>query len=191
MLEDLTDKVYGKLTVKRFHGIRTTGIKRPVTQRYWECLCECGKITIGSTSKIKRGEKVSCGCKILENLNHRSGKNHNGWSGYEDISGTIFARISGNAKQRNKEFNITIEYCWELFQQQNGKCKLTGLDLYFAKNQKELSEGKNTASLDRIDSKKGYIVGNVQWVHVDVNYMKQEYSQEYFIQMCKLISSNN
>lgn len=45
--------------------------------------------------------------------------------------------------------------------------------------------------LDRIDSSKGYIEGNVQWVHKDVNMMKQNYSQKYFIEMCKKIYETN
>jgi archaellum component FlaC len=45
-------------------------------------------------------------------------------------------------------------------------------------------------SLDRIDSKLGYIEGNVQWLHKDVNYMKQEYSQEYYIDICKKVANN-
>jgi hypothetical protein len=48
----------------------------------------------------------------------------------------------------------------------------------------------STASIDRIDSSKGYILGNIQWVHKDVNFMKRTYSQEYFVKMCKLITEN-
>jgi len=46
-------------------------------------------------------------------------------------------------------------------------------------------------SLDRIDSSKGYIKGNVQWIHKDVNIMKNKFNQEYFIEMCKLVASSN
>lgn len=43
-------------------------------------------------------------------------------------------------------------------------------------------------SLDRIDSNKGYVEGNVQWVHKDVNMMKQSYSNERFIGICCMIA---
>ena len=56
--------------------------------------------------------------------------------------------------------------------------QLTGLDL----NDKDYS-------LDRIDSNNGYVEGNVQWVHKDVNMMKKDYNQEYFINICKLITN--
>jgi hypothetical protein len=45
--------------------------------------------------------------------------------------------------------------------------------------------------LDRIDSSKGYIVGNVQWVHKHVNVMKNIFSQEMFIFICNQVSKNN
>ena len=46
-----------------------------------------------------------------------------------------------------------------------------------------------TASLDRIDSSKGYVIGNVQWVHKDINIMKNKFDNQYFIDMCKKIAS--
>ena len=48
-----------------------------------------------------------------------------------------------------------------------------------------------TASLDRIDSSKGYILGNIQLVHRDVNRIKSDFEQDYFIKICKLISLKN
>ena len=48
-----------------------------------------------------------------------------------------------------------------------------------------------TASLDRIDSKKGYIKGNLQWVHKDLNIMKNSYPNQYFIEMCKKVANAN
>ena len=62
---------------------------------------------------------------------------------------------------------------------------MTDLDLI-------MSMGKNgSASLDRIDSKKGYTEENVQWIHKDVNSMKMDYNEDYFIKMCQLIVEKN
>jgi len=47
-----------------------------------------------------------------------------------------------------------------------------------------------TASLDRIDSSKGYVKGNLQWVHKDINMMKNHYNQKYFIEICKKVATN-
>ena len=76
-----------------------------------------------------------------------------------------------------------------MFLKQNKKCALSGVLLSFntiAKNQ----TSKKTASLDRIDSSKGYIEGNVQWVHKKINDLKSNFDEDTLIKMCNLISKN-
>ncbi len=51
--------------------------------------------------------------------------------------------------------------------------------------------GEYTASLDRIDSRGHYEVGNVQWIHKDLNIMKNSYDANYFIDMCKSVAKFN
>jgi len=79
------------------------------------------------------------------------------------------------------EISITIEDAWDLFLKQDKKCALTGLLL------KIDIKSNGTALLDRIDSSKGYTIDNIQWVHKDINFMKKNYSQDYFIEMCKKV----
>jgi len=47
----------------------------------------------------------------------------------------------------------------------------------------------NTASLDRIDSSKGYESGNIQWVHKQLNNMKQALPENEFFEWIKLVHS--
>lgn len=75
----------------------------------------------------------------------------------------------------------------ELFIKQDGKCIYTGIFLNFTTNQGGIG---STASLDRIDSNKDYTKDNVQFVHRDVNKMKMDFSNEYFLYMCRLIADN-
>jgi len=49
---------------------------------------------------------------------------------------------------------------------------------------------ETTASLDRINNDLGYIEGNVQWVHKDVNRMKWAFTQDRFLELCCLITEN-
>lgn len=74
---------------------------------------------------------------------------------------------------------------WELFLKQERKCALSKEEIRFPSNYKDKT---GTASLDRIDSNLGYVEGNVQWVHKDVNKMKSDFSEEYFICWCKKIA---
>jgi hypothetical protein len=92
-----------------------------------------------------------------------------------------------NAKRRKWPFELTIEDGWMLYEKQNRKCALSGQLIYFDSDTRS-NDGR--ASLDRIDSSKGYVMGNVQWVHRDINYMKQKYSQEHFVNLCKQVAEN-
>lgn len=98
-----------------------------------------------------------------------------------DLSQHHWSRIKGNAKTRGLELAVTAEYVWNLFNKQGGKCALSGVEL----NLRTCDD--ITASLDRIDSKKGYIEGNVQWVHKDVNLAKMNMPNDSFITMCALV----
>ena len=54
----------------------------------------------------------------------------------------------------------------------------------------KMRHNKSTASLDRIDSSKGYTIDNIQWLHKDINKMKWDFSQEKFLELCKKIVNN-
>lgn len=125
----------------------------------------------------------SCGCK-----HYKLSIDHPGWKGYSEISGKCFYKIKKNALSRGRflDFEISIEYIWDLFLKQNRKCALSGVELQF---QSKWDASDGTASLDRIDSSKGYTPDNVQWVDKDINYMKQEYNQDYFISCCKAVAN--
>lgn len=45
----------------------------------------------------------------------------------------------------------------------------------------------DTASLDRIDSRHGYIPGNIQWLHKDINVMKWDHTTGRFIELCGMV----
>jgi len=110
------------------------------------------------------------------------------YKGTGNICSIYFNRVRERAGVRGIEFNITAEDMLEKYNQQNGKCALSGIDITLQRNYKKYK--KMTASLDRIDSSKSYTIDNIQWVHRDINIMKNHYNEEYFIEMCKLIAKN-
>ncbi len=175
--EDITNKKFGRLT-----AIRPID-KRNRTWR-WECKCDCGNITIGIISKLKNGCKTSCGCKRKENIKPKYNKYHHAWSGYELISGSYWAQIQNRAKLAQLEFTLTVKEIWDLYISQNRRCALSGVELFFNADNKSIRKHSQTASLDRIDSTKGYLKGNVQWIHKDINYMKSDFTEREFIDWC-------
>jgi hypothetical protein len=147
--------------------------------------CDCGETHEAAGLSVRRG--TTTGCKKCLSERRSANKNSN-WKGFEGISSSKWSHISTEAKRRNINFEITIEYVWELFLKQNKKCSLSGIELKF---DSKFGTFDGTASLDRINSSIGYVNGNVQWVHKDVNFMKQKFSQEYFIELCGKISNWN
>jgi len=147
----------------------------------WETLCCCGKKLFWTKRQITRYK--SCGCKRIE-LHRRKV-----WKGCGEISGEFFSSIRKNARDRKLEFGITVQDIWDIFLKQDRKCALTGFELKFGN--KRLKE-ETTASLDRIDSSKGYSVNNIQWLHKKVNFMKQQFNQNDFIEWCgRVFNFNN
>lgn len=111
------------------------------------------------------------------------------WTGCGEISGAYWYGIQFRANRRKLDFDITINYAWELFVKQDGKCAISGLPIQFwEKNSSNADKKKQTASLDRIDSSKGYVVGNIQWVHKSINTIKMDLNQEEFIELCKIVT---
>ncbi len=109
------------------------------------------------------------------------------WKGYGEISASEFAQIKQSAKIRDIDFNVTIEYLWNIFLKQNRKCIYTNIELKFS-TQRQIARGfEKTASLDRIDPKLGYIEGNIQWVHKKINRIKHIHNHEDFLKICRKI----
>lgn len=119
----------------------------------------------------------------------------------EDLSGTYFNILKRGALKRKLEFTVTKQYLWDLYLGQNSLCKLSGLPIKLKSDYKhwETSKGRGTrldrstmtASLDRIDSSKGYVEGNLQWIHKVINIMKGNLSDNDFVYFCKSVSKNN
>jgi hypothetical protein len=151
--------------------------------KVWLCQCVCGEYRKKRTAELKSPNGVSCGCE-----KYKTGSKNKKWKGHGDIHGKFFYKIKSGATKRKYKFDVDIEYIWDLFLSQNKKCALTGIELYFPINSKDLDSGAWNASLDRIDNDKGYIEGNVQWVHKHINIMKWVHTEKYFIELCNLVS---
>lgn len=143
--------------------------------------CHCGETRV--IPKQYWRNLRSCGCRSNKK---RKGNKSPSFKGHGEITATLFYRIQLGARDRNIEFKIDIEYINKLFIEQNGRCALSGLPITVG------SYGKSTtASLDRIDNTKGYVEGNVWWLHKKINVMKNVYSVDNFIQLCRSVVEYN
>lgn len=143
---------------------------------YWKCLCDCGNEKIVASPELFRGDTKSCGCQ----------KHKINFKGYGEIPKSVYTGIKNwSAASRNIEFNLTIEYLWELFLFQERKCVYSGEILKLGTSRHDSTK---TASLDRIDSSKGYIEGNVVWCHKKINMLKMDLKLDDFYKFCKSVS---
>ncbi len=175
-----------RMTDKEFKiRISKTGLKplekyNHKSHQKMKFLCYCGKTFYAKPNKIFDGHTKSCGCLLIKNGELKSKR-------YKEISYSYFKRIIRGAKLRRYKFNLTIKYLWNLFLKQNKRCAYSNQELTFSRNIC-LKPQDQTASLDRKNNLKGYVVGNVQWIHKDINFMKQDMGDKEFIKMCKKIS---
>jgi hypothetical protein len=105
-----------------------------------------------------------------------------------NVMSSLFRRSRAGAKRRRIGFKLTLTYIRQLYRDQDGKCALTGDALILARTSHTHAAGKTTASLDRIDSSRGYVVGNVQWVTKAVNQAKWDTPQDKFVELCRKVA---
>lgn len=96
-------------------------------------------------------------------------------------------------RNRKKESSIDETYLKSLWLKQNGICPYTGWKLILPTNVSGWINGlqKESASLDRIDSSKGYVDGNVQFVSVMANWAKNNRTDKELIEFCKAVAKKH
>lgn len=107
------------------------------------------------------------------------------YKGYTTEERKYYSKVKSRAKSKRIPFRLTINEMFTLIKKQEYKCNLSGLDINFYNKDATI-----TASLDRKDSQKGYVKSNVQWVHKDINKIKNDFSEEYFLSLICQISQH-
>lgn len=172
---DITGKTFGMLTVigrasNKGHSIM------------YSCQCSCGNTAICESYNLRKGAIMSCGC-----MRRRTGSDSPNWKGHGKIPLQYWTGVRIGAVKRGMEITVFIEDAWDLFLAQDCKCAISGVALTFAGYN---SGREQTASLDRIDSTRGYEIENIQWVHKDMQWMKGTFTQKEFLEWVKVIATN-
>jgi hypothetical protein len=117
-------------------------------------LCSCGTKKIIRDDAVKRGQE-SCGC--LRGVNLRTHGKAN------TPEANMLDRSKSRAKKKGFEHNITLDDI-----NIPEFCPLLGIPLFAGQN----SVCPNSPTLDRIDSAKGYVKGNVWVISYKANTIK-------------------
>jgi hypothetical protein len=115
-------------------------------------------------------------CKVCMNKKANERKDKEVISVDKALS-TIFKRIETN--KRNFVVDVDLDYLKQLYDDQDGKCFYSGIAME--------TSGSNCVSPDRIDSSIGYTKGNVVLCLNAVNYMKNHFDMESFLNICSQI----
>ena len=107
------------------------------------------------------------------------------WTGCGELRKTYFSSLIIGTQRRNIKFDITIEEIWNLFLEQKGICKLSGRKLILCDLR---DKAEYNASIDRIDSNKGYTKDNIVLCCFYINKMKNNLETKDFVEICKIIA---
>ena len=139
---------------------KLTRLKDASRPRYSLYECSCGVIKEIRDDAVKSGQR-SCGC--LRGVNLRTHGKGNTLEAY------MLDRSKSRAKKKGFEHTITIEDI-----QIPDKCPLLGIPLFAGQG----GVCPNSPTLDRIDSSKGYVKGNVWVISYKANTIKSNATPE-------------
>ena len=142
---------------------------------FWKCP-HCKELRGPTTvSHLKRSERGRCLSQTCS-----KGDGNPNWCGYKELSGSFLYQYRKDAQKKGRLWSVTAEELWQKWEEQQGKCSYTG---------RPLTHGVD-ASIDRIDSSKGYTLDNIQWVHKDINRMKTDFPEDTFIGFCREVAAH-
>lgn len=174
--EDLKDQKFGDLTALELD--HTGRYKEGGVFRVWKCQCVCGNVVKVRAGNLKGGQTTCklCATKSLaQKLKQCS------------IDYRVWYRLVHRCRDGNLDLDVTPDNLEALFNEQRGRCAISGVAIHFGQTRKS----ECTASPDRIDPKKGYVKGNVRWVHKYVNSMRNDKETAEFIEWCRVIAAHN
>ena len=105
-----------------------------------------------------------------------------------DIKKHISYRLAVWKKKTPEVFNLTTDYLYDLYNQQNGNCFYTNRKMIVGGKHGE--SYKDFLSLDRLFPEKGYVKGNVVWCTYFINTMKGQLTYNEFHLLIKDIINN-
>ena len=109
-----------------------------------------------------------------------SSNNRDEFTGFRDFLRRI--------KRRNYEYDVDLEYLKKVWDSCN-VCVYSGVKLTLPTHIQN-NNPLVTASIDRIDSTKGYVKGNIQYISITANHAKNSMSHEQMLEFCGLIIEN-
>lgn len=140
-----------------------------------------------SLRKTSNGECIACKQKwIKENAEKQAAARKRRQPTVYESARRMFNNARARATDRGKEFSLELDDILQLHEDNCGKCVVTGITFT-----REHNTGMKAApcqmSIDRIDSTKGYVQGNVQLVCWFYNMWKSQMTHDELFALIKHI----
>ena len=165
----------------------------------------CGKLFERGSYEINRSKQLGrstncsryCGAVSSNKKSTRTGdvKNLGKLARKDEL--TPFRHFIRSYKSRAKmnktwkiPFELTIQDLFELWNKQKGLCSYTGYKLIHPYENKGKQQTPYLASIDRIDSTKGYVKDNIEFVCLVINYAKNKFLKDDIINFFSKINNN-
>ena len=178
---------FGKLTLIK------EGVPNKNSQKFWYCLCDCGKKVLVSQGKLRSGHTTTCGC---------SRRKERGFASYKQR----FSVYKRRAKKRKWRFELTFDQFKNLISGPCFYCKkdpaawnrYLNSDMVTRSSVKSLGLSREvveratilTNGIDRIDNNSGYTVKNCVPCCFECNKMKMDISLNEFMDRIYRIYKN-
>jgi hypothetical protein len=96
-----------------------------------------------------------------------------------------FREYLRRCRNRTKEITITLQDLKDQWEKQEGICPITGWKLDHASLGGKMLP--NQPSVDRIDSSRGYVIGNIQYLALIAQFAKHAFPEEDVIEFCRAV----
>lgn len=143
---DETGSRHGRLVVLAGHEKVGGGAR-------WSCICDCGRETMVRGAALRAGQSQSCGICVRKGLNALPGD--------EAAFRVVYSRYKYRAKRKGIPFELDVE---EFKRLTSGSCHYCGSMPSRAgmrSGRKVYTDPYIYNGVDRVDSAKGYVAGNM------------------------------
>lgn len=145
------------------------------------CCRYCEKVNDNSMRAYQKSVCLDCSKVFIKDT-------YNKFNDRASIATALSRRltyIKPRAKHFQMDYDLDLDFLIKLYNEQDGKCAYTKFPM------QRIGRSNMSISVDRIDSDKGYVKGNVVLCLTCINLMKHKCSTNDFVRFCRIISENN
>jgi hypothetical protein len=184
---DYTGQRFGRLVALRF-------VQRAGRRTTWEFQCDCGNTVSRDVHNAVNGYTNSCGCLRIESTLKNLAKvdrTKDQWCKLptgEASKRALFNHYKSAAKKKGLDFELSLERFTELTSSICHYCDTPPRKVYT--NSKVNNGGYLCNGVDRLDSAKGYVEGNIVGCCTKCNLGKHTMSERDFLDWVQKVYHN-